>query len=311
MTNLSVRIREVGPRDGLQNEKKWIETQDKVDWIDQLAETGLSYIELTSFVHPKWIPALSDASEVVKGVKKNKNVIFGALVPNERGLDRALEVGIDEIAVFLSASETHNRKNINKSIDETFLVLKPVIERAKKSNKPIRGYVSTVFGCPYEGDVDVNQTRKIAYQLMEAGVEEISFGDTIGVATPNQIEDVIQAISKEVSLEKMALHPHDTRGTALANVFAAYQLGVRAFDGSVAGLGGCPYAPGASGNVATEDLIYLLEGLGAKTGVDLEKLLESAKWIQRKLGRNLPSHHLQLAMAQDHREGFVDENTAY
>lgn len=304
MTNQSVRIREVGPRDGLQNEKKWIETKDKINWINQLVGTGLSYIELTSFVHPKWIPALSDANEVAKGVKQNKNVTFGALVPNQRGLERALEVGIDEVAVFLSASETHNQKNINKSIHDTFPVIKEVIKGAKLSKKTVRGYVSTVFGCPYEGKVDVNQTMSIVYRLLEAGVDEVSLGDTIGIATPNQVETVIQALLKEVPIEKMAFHPHDTRGTALANVFAAYRLGIRAFDGSVAGLGGCPYAPGASGNVATEDLVYLLEGLGAKTGIELEKLLECAMWIQRKLGKKLPSHHLQLAMAQDHKEGF-------
>jgi hydroxymethylglutaryl-CoA lyase len=306
-----VKIREVGPRDGLQNEKQWVETKDKIDWINQLVETGLPYIELTSFVHPKWIPALSDASEVVKAVKRKKHVIFGALVPNERGLELALEAGIDEVAVFLSASETHNRKNINKSINETFPMLKQVIQGARHSKKTVRGYVSTVFGCPYEGKVEIRQVKKVAHRLVELGVDELSLGDTIGIATPNQIEEVIQEIRKDIPLEKIALHPHDTRGTALANVFAAYRLGVRAFDGSVGGLGGCPYAPGASGNVATEDLIYLLEGLGAHTGVQLDHLLKSGKWIQSKLGRILPSHHLQLALAQENKEGFTNENTAY
>ncbi|GAE35650.1 hydroxymethylglutaryl-CoA lyase [Halalkalibacter akibai JCM 9157] len=307
----NVKIREVGPRDGLQNEKVWIDTSDKVEWINQLSETGLSYIELTSFVHPKWIPALADASEVVKAVKKKSSVTFGALVPNERGLERALEANIDEVAVFLSASETHNLKNINKSIKDTIPVLRDVIRGAKSNGKSVRAYVSTVFGCPYEGAVDIYQVKKLAVSLMEQGVDELSLGDTIGVATPKEIINVITEIKKEIKVSQIALHAHDTRGTALANVYAAYLLGVRAFDGAVGGLGGCPYAPGASGNVATEDLVYLLEGLGGKTGIELQSLIESGKWIQSKLGRDLPSHHLQLALATENKEGFKNENTAY
>ncbi|ARK29142.1 hydroxymethylglutaryl-CoA lyase [Halalkalibacter krulwichiae] len=304
MNEKKVKIREVGPRDGLQNERQWIETEDKINWINQLAETGLSYIELTSFVHPKWIPALADANEVVKGVKRNKSVSFGALVPNERGLERALQVGIDEVAVFLSASETHNRKNINKSIKETINILKPVVYQAKLADKSVRGYISTVFGCPYEGNVNVQRVIAIAQSLLELGVDEVSLGDTTGIATPNQVEAVLQELARKISLETIALHPHDTRGTALANVFAAYRLGVRTFDGATAGLGGCPYAPGASGNVATEDLVYLLEGLGAQTGIHLERLVNCGKWIQNKLKRNLPSHHLQIALASENKEGF-------
>lgn len=303
LTRDIVRIREVGPRDGLQNEQTWIETTDKAAWIEQLADTGLSYIEMTSFVHPKWIPALADANDVVRSVKKKPGVTYGALVPNERGLERALEAGVDEIAIFMSASETHNQKNINKSINETYPVLKKVVDGAKAARKTVRGYVSTVFGCPFEGQVATKQVLKVSNHLMEMGVDELSLGDTIGIATPNQIEKVIDELARVIPLEKIALHPHDTRGTALANIFAAYRMGVRRFDGSVGGLGGCPYAPGAAGNVATEDMVYLLEGLGAKTGVNLVELTACATWIQRKIGRELPSHHLQMARAQLEREG--------
>ncbi|WP_332694059.1 hydroxymethylglutaryl-CoA lyase [Halalkalibacter lacteus] len=300
---LDVRICEVGPRDGLQNEQQPINTETKVAWINQLVDTGLPYIELTSFVHPKWIPALSDAREVVRGVRKKQNVTFGALVPNERGLERALEAGIDEIAISLSVSETHNRKNLNQSIEQTCSILMKVINEAKSAGKSIRGYLSMVFGCPYEGKVEIEQISSLSYRLLEMGVEEISLGDTIGIATPNQVEEVLKQVSNQVPITRIALHPHDTSGTALANTFAAYKVGVRAFDGSVGGLGGCPYAPGATGNVATEDLVYMFEGMGVDTGVQLEKVTQCALWIQSKLKRHLPSHRLQMALAQQKKGG--------
>ncbi|MCL7747028.1 hydroxymethylglutaryl-CoA lyase [Halalkalibacter alkaliphilus] len=298
MRIIDVNIREVGPRDGLQNEKEIVSTEAKIEWVNQLVKTGLPYIELTSFVHPKWIPALADASEVVKGVKKKEHVTFGALVPNEHGLERALEAGIDEIAVFLSTSETHNQKNINKTIDDTIPVLKKVVREAKSAGKSVRGYISTVFGCPYEGAVTVDKVLSISSQLMEMGVDEISLGDTIGVATPNQVVEIVKKVSGHIPLTNIAFHPHDTSGTALANVYAAYMLGVRAFDGSVGGLGGCPYAKGATGNLATEDMIYMFNGMKVETGVDLEQITACAVWIQKRLKRTLPSHRLQVAIAQ-------------
>ncbi|WP_017728714.1 hydroxymethylglutaryl-CoA lyase [Halalkalibacterium ligniniphilum] len=290
-----VRLREVGPRDGLQNEQAWINTEDKINLINALGETGLPYIEMTSFVHPKWIPALADASEVVKGIKRRPGVTYGALVPNEKGLERALEAGIDEVSVFISASETHNQKNINKTIDETFPVLKNVIDVAKKEGKTVRGYVSTVFGCPYEGEINQSLLVRTVEQLMEMGVDELSLGDTIGVATPNRVKDVLSLLDF-VPIDQIALHFHDTKGMAVANVVAGLEKGVIAFDGSVGGLGGCPYAPGAAGNVATEDLLYLFQGLGLHTGVDMDALLDCAMFVQGKLHKTLPSHNLQAKM---------------
>ncbi|MDV2686239.1 hydroxymethylglutaryl-CoA lyase [Alkalihalophilus lindianensis] len=297
MLQEKVLIREVGPRDGLQNEKQMISTKDKVAWINQLSQTGLSYIEVTSFVHPKWIPALADSLDVVKQINRQPGVTYAALVPNQRGLESALEANIDEVSVFMSASDTHNKKNINKSMDETFPVLASVVSDAKGAGKSVRGYISTVFGCPYEGHVSIDRVVHTAEKLMEMGIDELSLGDTIGVATPNQIEEVIKALTHTIPIDKLALHVHDTRGTALANVYQAYQLGVRRFDGAVAGLGGCPYAPGAAGNVATEDMIYLFNGLGVDTDVSLNQLLDSAEFIHQKVGRALPSHNLQARLA--------------
>ncbi|WP_100371889.1 hydroxymethylglutaryl-CoA lyase [Bacillus sp. FJAT-45037] len=292
-----VLIREVGPRDGLQNEKALIETKDKVAWINQLSKTGLSYIEVTSFVHPKWIPALADSFDVAKQIKRERGVTYAALVPNERGLVRALEADLDEISIFMSASETHNQKNINKSIAETLPILAKVTQEAKNAGKSVRGYVSTVFGCPYEGVVSVDQVLHIADELMNMGIDELSIGDTIGVATPLEMESVIKALASRIPIDKLALHVHDTRGTALLNVHTAYQLGIRKFDGSVGGLGGCPYAPGASGNVATEDMLYLFDQMNVKTDVSFDQLLQSAAFIQEKVGRTLPSHNLQAFVA--------------
>lgn len=289
-----VKIKEVGPRDGLQNEPVWIQTEDKITWINQLSRTGLSYIEITSFVHPKWIPALRDAIDVAKGIDRVKGVTYAALVPNQKGLENALEGGIDEACVFMSASETHNRKNINKSTTETLHILKQVNEDAKKANLSTRAYLSTVFGCPYEKDVPIEQVIRLSEALFEFGISELSLGDTIGAANPAQVETVLEALLARFSANQIALHFHDTRGTALANMVTALQMGITVFDGSTGGLGGCPYAPGSSGNAATEDIVYMLGQMDIKTNVNLDKLLSAAKWIEEKMGTQLPSRNLQV-----------------
>lgn len=289
-----VTVKEVGPRDGLQNESAWIETKDKITWINQLSRTGLSYIEITSFVHPKWIPALRDAIDVAKGINREKGVTYAALVPNQKGLENALEGGINEACVFMSASETHNRKNINKSTSDTLRVLKQVNNDAKKANLTTRAYLSTVFGCPYEKVVPVEQVIRLSEALFEFGISELSLGDTIGAANPAQVETVLEALLARFPAKQIALHFHDTRGTALANMVTALQMGITVFDGSAGGLGGCPYAPGSSGNAATEDIVYMLEQMGIKTNVKLEKLLSAAKWIEEKMGKQLPSRNLQV-----------------
>lgn len=289
-----VKIKEVGPRDGLQNEPVWIATEDKITWINQLSRTGLSYIEITSFVHPKWIPALRDAIDVAKGIDREKGVTYAALVPNQRGLENALEGGINEACVFMSASETHNRKNINKSTSESLHILKQVNNDAKKANLTTRAYLSTVFGCPYEKDVPIEQVIRLSEALFEFGISELSLGDTIGAANPAQVETVLEALLARFPANQIALHFHDTRGTALANMVTALQMGITVFDGSAGGLGGCPYAPGSSGNAATEDIVYMLEQMDIKTNVKLEKLLSAAKWIEEKVGKPLPSRNLQV-----------------
>nr|WP_285842761.1 hydroxymethylglutaryl-CoA lyase [Metabacillus litoralis] len=294
----SVSIKEVGPRDGLQNEKKCISTEDKIQWINQLSHTGLSYIEITSFVHPKWIPALADAYSVAKGIKRVEGVTYAALVPNQKGLEKALDANIDEVSIFLSASETHNRKNINKSINETLAVLSDVVQESLTSGKSVRGYISTVFGCPYEGRVSLQKTMSICEELFEMGVYEVSLGDTIGVATPKQVQEVTNEMLKRFHSDKLAMHFHDTRGTALANVTASLSLGITRFDSSIGGLGGCPYAPGASGNVATDDLLYMLEGMEIETGLSKDKIHNAALFIQERIGRSLASHSLQVYQAK-------------
>lgn len=286
-------IKEVGPRDGLQNEKINISTEDKIAWINKLSQTGLTYIELTSFVNPQWIPALSDALQVVKGIKRFSGITYAALVPNSRGLERAMEANVDEIAVFMSSSETHNQKNINKSIVDTLPILKEVILDAIRAGKSVRGYLSTVFGCPYEGRVLIEKIIQVAENLFEMGISELSLGDTIGVANPKQVQTILEVLLKRFPAERLAMHFHDTRGMALANILVSLDMGITTFDSSVGGLGGCPYAPGASGNVATEDVIYMLEQMGIHTGINQQRLLSSARYIQEKIGRSLPSHNLQ------------------
>lgn len=287
-----VQLKEVGPRDGLQNEKQFISTNDKVAWIDMLSNTGVTEIEFSSFVNPKWIPALADAKEVGKRIKRNPDVLYSALVPNIRGLEDALEVGIDGASVFMSASETHNVKNINKSITETYPVLKRVIDEAKKEEKKVTGYVSTVFECPYEGKISTSQVMHVCDQLITSGVDDISLGDTIGSAVPSQVELLLEEILKRFPKEKIIMHFHDTRGMAIANIMTALNYGITRFDTSIGGLGGCPYAPGAAGNVATNDVLYLLHGLGISTGIQDKKIQEASMFIQNKLGKKLPSRSL-------------------
>ncbi|MFV8826941.1 hydroxymethylglutaryl-CoA lyase [Alkalihalobacterium sp. APHAB7] len=293
----NILLKEVGPRDGLQNEKSFVSTEDKVEWINMLSNTGLSYIEITSFVHPKWIPALADAVDVAKKIKRKPGVTYAALVPNEKGLQRALEANIDEVSVFMSASETHNQKNINKSIDDTFKVLRPVVQEAKANGKTTRGYVSTVFGCPYEQNVSIEDVIKVSEHLFDMGIDELSLGDTIGVGNPAQVQRVLDELLTRFPADQLAMHFHDTRGTALANILASLDMGITKFDAAVAGLGGCPYAPGASGNVATEDLLYMLNEMSIETGVNQDLLIAAAQWIEEKVGRTLPSRNLQVAKA--------------
>jgi hydroxymethylglutaryl-CoA lyase len=295
MRSQKVTIVEVGPRDGLQNEEKILSPQEKIELINHLSETGLRRIEMTSFVHPKWIPQLADAVEVSKGIKRNPDVLYSALVPNRKGLERAWEAGIDEAAIFMSASEGHNLKNINKTIDETYPVLEEVVKDAKQSGLRVRGYVSTAFGCPYDGKVDLQQVLGVTQRLIDMGVDEISIGDTIGVASPLQVERLLELLLKQIEAKQLALHFHDTRGTALANVAAALNMGISIFDSAVGGLGGCPYAKGASGNLATEDLVYMLEKMDADTGISWDRLISCGQYIQNKLGKRLPSKALQAA----------------
>ncbi|MEK4284988.1 hydroxymethylglutaryl-CoA lyase [Ureibacillus sp. FSL K6-0165] len=299
-----VTIKEVGPRDGLQNESKFIETQDKVDWINLLSKTGLDYIEVSSFVHPKWIPQLADSEQVLKSINREKGVTYAALVPNIRGLERALTCNVNEVSVFMSASEDHNKSNINKTIDETFPVLKEVVDEALKANVKVRGYVSTVIACPYDGPVSPEQVLKVVDRLAEMGVYEISLGDTIGVGVPTQVESLLSTLLKHFPSNLFAMHFHDTRGTALANVVKSLEMGITTFDSSTGGLGGCPYAKGASGNVSTEDLLYMLSAMNIETGVNQEALIESAFFIEEKIGKKLVSK--QMEIARNERSANVD-----
>ncbi|WP_134700254.1 hydroxymethylglutaryl-CoA lyase [Ammoniphilus sp. YIM 78166] len=291
-----VRIFEVGPRDGLQNEKEFIQTEDKVELISLLAGSGLSYIEATSFVNPKWIPQLADAADVVRLLPQADGVSYSALVPNAKGLQGAIHAGLKEVAVFMSASEAHNKKNINKTILETFPTLGEVVQEALSHGMRVRGYVSTVFGCPYEGEVALESVVRVTEELFKMGVYEVSLGDTIGVATPKQVKERLKALAGLFPKEQLAGHFHDTRGTGLANVYASLEIGLRNFDSAIGGLGGCPYAPGASGNISTEDLVYMLEGMGLSTGVQLQELVKAGAFIRNRLGRALPSKVLS-AMA--------------
>lgn len=283
-----VSIYEVSPRDGLQNEALPIPLDGKKQLISALIDSGLKRIELTSFVSPRWVPQLADAEELARDFQAPPGVTLSALCPNAKGFERAHAAGLKEIAVFMSASETHNKKNTNKSIAESLDTFREVVPPALAANMRVRAYVSTVWGCPYEGDVDPRASLDITRTLLELGCYQVSLGDTIGVGTPLVTKRLVSMFLAEFAAPQLALHFHDTRGTALANALVGLELGIRDFDSAVAGLGGCPYAPGAAGNLATEDLVYMLQGMGIETGVDLDRLIEAGRVAEAVVGRRLP-----------------------
>ena len=284
-----VQVYEVSPRDGLQNESTIVPTEVKIDLIQRLIAAGVRDIEVTSFVRPSWIPQLSDAAEVVDNLPHTEGVRFWGLIPNRRGLERAIDCGLTHVATFLSASETHNQKNLNRTQRESLAAQSEVIESAKADGMTVRAYISTVFGCPYEGHVDAQRTARIAAHLRKAGADVIVLGDTVGTGNPHLVGEVLDAVtSAVVPLDALAMHMHDTRGTAVANVVAGLAAGIRTFDGSIGGVGGCPYAPGAAGNAATEDLIHVLHAMGYETGVNLHTAAEAGVFLASALGRELP-----------------------
>ena len=290
--DLNVTVHEVGPRDGLQNESVILSTDDKLAFLGRLVDSGLTDIEVTSFVKPRWVPQLADAQELVQRLPEAPGVTWWALVPNRTGMERALEAGIPAVATFLSASETHNKKNINRTIRESLVAQREVIATAAAEGLRVRAYLSAVFGCPYEGDVDVARVLELCHALLDAGAERISLGDTTGMANPAQVRNVLKVlVDGGVPLEAVALHMHDTRGAALANVLAGLDCGVRIFDASVAGLGGCPYAPGASGNLATEDLVHVLEAMGWESSATLEGVAKAGVFAAKLLGKELPGRY--------------------
>ncbi len=295
-----VRIVEVGPRDGLQNEPGEVTTAVKVELIERLADAGLSAVEATAFVSPKWVPQMADHTEVLERIRRKAGVSYPVLTPNLKGFEGALAAGATEVAIFGAASEAFSRKNINCSIAESLERFRPVAEAAKKANVKVRGYVSCALGCPYEGEVAPQRVAEVAAALYEMGCYEVSLGDTIGVGTPGKAKAMIEACAKRVPLERLAGHYHDTYGQALANIYASFELGVSTFDASIAGLGGCPYARGATGNVATEDVVYMLQGMGARTGVDLDRLVEIGQWICGVLGKE-PASRAGRALAAKKR----------
>jgi hydroxymethylglutaryl-CoA lyase len=300
-----VEIYEVGPRDGLQNEKMVLPVETKLAMIESLVDAGIRRIEITSFVNPRWIPALADHMEVATRLRRREGVRYSALVPNMRGLDSATRAGMDEIAIFMAASETHNRKNINKSTHKALETYTEVVREARERGMAVRGYLSCVYGCPYEGAVPYENVEYVTKAFVDLGVYEISLGDTIGVGTPRQVAGVLRGLLETgLSYEQLAVHFHDTRGTALANTTVALQLGIRTIDSSIGGLGGCPYAPGASGNVATEDVVYLLDGMGVRSGIELDQLPAISVEIGAKLGRELPSKYTKAHVGACAKQGI-------
>ncbi|MEM9460831.1 MAG: hydroxymethylglutaryl-CoA lyase [Myxococcota bacterium] len=300
----AVSIYEVGPRDGLQNEKQILPTERKREMIDGLMDAGLGRVEITSFVNPRWIPALGDHMELASQVERRPGVRLSALVPNMRGLDGATRAGMEEVAVFMAASQTHNRKNINKSTADALTTYRGVVGEARSRGMKVRGYISCVYGCPYEGTVPLDNVLEVSHALLEMGVYELSLGDTIGVGTPRQVEYIFRGLMRSgIDLSSLAVHFHDTRGTALANITVALQFGIGTIDSAVGGLGGCPYAPGASGNVATEDVVYMLQGMGVQTGVNLDKLVAVSARLGGQLARELPSKYLKAHLGHCARLG--------
>ncbi len=296
-----VAIYEVGPRDGLQNEARNVPTADKIRFIDALVAAGIKSIEITSFVSPKWIPQLADSAEVARGVVRPAGVRMSALVPNRRGLDTALASGMKEIAVFMSASETHNKKNVNKTIAETLKAFDEVVGPARSAGVAVRAYMSTAFGCPYEGEVDPDVVVELTGKLRDLGVYQVSISDTIGVANPQQVEEVMGRVIAKHPTSALAVHFHDTQGTALANCVVAMQMGITTIDSAAGGLGGCPYAPGAAGNLATEDVVSMLHGMGVKTGIDLDKLIDASRTASTFVGHELPSKYLKAHLGKQAR----------
>lgn len=294
LKNNEVTIVEVGPRDGLQYEKEFFPTDKKIELINLLSETGLSKIEVSSFIHPKVIPQFTDVVEVFSSVTKKDDVVFSALVPNVKGCQRALELPVDELAMFVSASEVHNRKNVNMSVEQSLSALKDVADLGLKTGKKLRGYVVTAFGCPYQGKIPREQILKVVRAYTDMGVHEVSLGDTTGMANPVQVSELVKYLFDKFPSLKIAGHFHNSRGTGLVNVFAAFNAGVRIFDSSVGGIGGCPTALGAMGNVATEDLVNLLEESGVNTGIDFDKLLAASKLAQTIIGEELPAYTLKV-----------------
>jgi isopropylmalate/homocitrate/citramalate synthase len=292
-----VTVYEVGPRDGLQNEPETVPTEAKIHFVDLLSASGLPAIEVSSFVRPGAIPQLADAAEVFAGIGCSAGTRYTALVPNQRGMEQARDAGPGGIAVFTAASETFNQKNINASIGESLERFRPVLTEATRLGLWRRGYVSTAFGCPYEGPVAVQAVIEVTRALLDLGVDEVAISDTIGIATPAQVVDVVETLAAHVDRDRIALHFHDTRGTALANVLAGLQVGVTTFDSSAGGLGGCPYAPGAAGNLATEDLLYMLDGLEIETGVTLDRVVEASSYLAGITGKRPPSRYFQAAVA--------------
>ncbi len=293
----AVRIVEVGPRDGLQNEKSIVSTAAKVELIDRLSATGLQTIEATSFVSPKWVPQLADAAQVYAGIARRPGVRYPVLVPNQQGYERARAAGATEVAVFTAASEAFNMKNTNATIEQSLARFAPVLERARIDGVAVRGYVSTVLGCPYQGEVPVADVARVAAALHAMGCYEISLGDTIGVGTPNKARAMLQAVAGVIPMASLAVHFHDTYGQALANILACLEEGVAVVDAAVSGTGGCPYATGATGNVASEDIVYMLHGMGIATGVDLDALADTGLWLSTLLGRDSSSRFTRARAA--------------
>ena len=291
-----IKMVEVGPRDGLQNEPETVSAAIKIELIDRLAAAGVSSIEAGSFVSPKWVPQMADTAEVMAGINRREGVRYSVLAPNIQGFEAALGANADEIAVFSAASETFSQKNVNASIADSLDRFRPVLDAARKSGIPVRGYVSCVLGCPYEGEVDPGQVTRVAGELLSMGCREISLGDTIGIGTPAQAQSLVDAVSEVVPVENLAAHFHDTYGQALANILAVLERGVAVIDSSVAGLGGCPYANGATGNVASEDVLFMLNGLRIETGVDLDLMAAAGRFISEKLGRP-PASKVSMALA--------------
>jgi hydroxymethylglutaryl-CoA lyase len=292
-----IRVVEVGPRDGLQNEPASVSTSDKIEFVNRLSAAGLPMIEVSAFVSPKWVPQMADAAAVFAAINRQPETKYTALVPNQAGLDRAIAAGVDEVAVFAASSETFSRRNINQSIDASLANYALVSAQARAAGLRVRGYLSTAFGCPFEGAIAPDRVAAVAARLIDLGVYEVAVSDTIGIAHPGQVPRVLDAVLARVPAERLALHFHDTRGTALANVLTALPFGIRTFDASAGGLGGCPYAPGAAGNLATDDLIYMLDGLGMETGVSLAALSEASAFIGSRIDHPLPSKYAQARLS--------------